>query len=160
MLKIEENDFRSLDSFPIKWRWIDLRWNKLPDNALNKIQPLTETKARELFQHSKQFYDFETGLAESLFEHIEQINASGKVEEIQRWLSACSSELNQTVIVSWNDRLAVLVEWKIFCEYWDDFCYPASDDAAIFPFSEEWTLLYSHEEHFIFGKRRKNNGAT
>ena len=160
MLEIKENDFRSIDSFPLKWRWTDSRWNKFSDSKLNKIQPLSETKAHELFQHSKQSYDFETGLAESLFEKIEQINASGEVEEIQRWLSACSSDSSQTVIVSWDDRLAALIEWKVFCEYWDDFCYPASDDVTIFPFSEEWALLYSHEEYFIFGKRRKDNGAT
>ena len=160
MLEIEENDFCSIDSFPIKWRWTDSRWNKLPDNVLNKIQPLVENKAHELFQHSKQFYDFETGLAESLFERLKQINASGEIGEVQRWLLACSSNSNQTVIISWDNRLAVLVEWKVFCEYWNDFCYPTSDDVAVFPFSEEWTLLYSHEEYFIFGKRRKNNGAT
>jgi hypothetical protein len=160
MLEIEENDFSPIDSFPLKWRWTDSQWNKFPDKTLNKIQPLSEIKAHELSQHSKQFYDFETGLAESLFENIKQINASGGVEEIQCWLSAQSSDSNQTVIVSWDDRLAALIEWKVFCEYWDDFCYPASDDVAIFPFSEEWTLLYSHEEYFIFGKRRKNNGAT
>ncbi len=154
MLEIEESDYCSIDSFPLKWRWTDSRWNKLPDNKLSKIQPLTETKARELFQHSKQFYNFETWLAESLFENIEQINASGEVEEIQRWLFAHSPDSDQTVIVSWDERLAVLVEWKVFCEYWNDFCYPASDNIAIFPFSEEWTLLYMHEEYFTFGKRR------
>lgn len=156
ILKIEEGDFRLIDSFPIKWRWTDLRWNKLPDNKIDKIQPLSETKAHELFQHSKQFYNFITGLTESLFENIEQINASGEEKEVQHWLSSCSLDLNQTVIVSWDGSLAALVEWKVFCEYWNDFCYPASDDVAIFPFSEEWTLLYSHEEYFTFGKRRKS----
>jgi hypothetical protein len=154
MLEIEETNFCSIDSFPLKWRWIDSRYNELPSNALSKIQPLVEIKARELFQHSKQFYNFETGLAKSLFENIKQINASGEFDEIQHWLLACSSNSNQTVIVSWNNRFAALVEWKVFCEYWDDFCYPASDDVAIFPFSEEWALLYSHEEYFIFGNRR------
>ena len=152
MLNVEENDFRSIDSFPLIWRWTDSRWNKLPDSALNKIQPLTETKAREFFQHTLQFYD-ESGLVESLFENIEKIDASNKAEEIQAWLFTCSSSSNQTIIVSWNNRLAALVEWRVFCKYWDDFCYPASDDVTIFPFSEEWTLLYSHEEYFIFGKR-------
>ncbi len=153
MLEIEENDFCSVDSFPLKWRWTDSRWNKLPDDALKTIQPLSETKARELCQYTLQFSD-QSGLTESLFEHIEQINTSGEESEIQRWLLTCSSNLNQTVIVSWNNRLAVLVKWKVFCEYWDDFCYPSSDDVAIFPLSEEWMLIYSHSEYFDFGRSR------
>jgi len=97
-----------------------------------------------------------------LFEHIEQVDASGEVEEIQRWLFTCSSDSNQTVIVSWDNNLAALVKWKVFCEFWDDFCYPSSDDVAIFPLSEEWMLFYSHSECFDFGKRQESrgNGAT
>ena len=63
MFEIEENDFRSLDSFPLKWRWTDSRWNKLPDDALKTIQPLVETKARELCQYSLQFEN-QSGLIE------------------------------------------------------------------------------------------------
>jgi len=92
-----------------------------------------------------------------LFEHIEQVNADAETSVIQRWLITCSSDLNQTVIVSWNNRLAALVKWKVFCEYWDDFCYPSSDDIAIFPLSEEWMLFYSHSEYFDFGKRQQYN---
>jgi len=153
MLEIKETDFRSLDLFPLKWRWTDARWNKFPDDALNEIHPLTETKARELCQYSLQFNN-QSGPIESLFEHIEQVDADAEMSAIQRWLITCSSNLNQTVIVSWNNRLAALVKWKVFCESWDDFSYPSSDDVAIFPLSEEWMLFYSHSEYFMFGKRQ------
>lgn len=159
MFEIEENDFCSLESFPLKWRWTDSRWNKLPDDALNSIQPLAETKARELCQYSLRFCD-NSSLLKSSFEHIEQVDASAEESEIQHWLLARSSNLNETVIVSWDNSLAALVKWKVFCEYWDDFCYPSSDDVAIFPFSEEWMLFYSHSEYFVFGKKPKRDGAT
>ena len=155
MIEIKENDFQSIDSFPIKCRWTDSRWNKLPDESLNKIQPLAENKAREVFKYSLQFYE-ELGLSKSLFEQIEQINTSIEEPQVQNWLFSCSSNADQTVIVSWNERLATLVEWKVFCEYWGDFCYPASDDVAVFPLSEEWILLYSHEEYFDFGRSRNS----
>jgi hypothetical protein len=153
MLKIQETDFRPLDLFPLKWRWTDSRWNKFPDDALNEIQPLTETKALGLYQYSLQFED-QSGPIKSLFEHIEQVNADAETWVIQHWLITCSSNLNQTVIVSWDNRLAALVKWRVFCEYWDDFCYSASDDVAIFPLSEEWMLFFSHREHFDFAKRQ------
>ena len=151
MLEIEENDFQPLDSFPIKWRWTDSHWNKLPDESLKKLHPLTESKADEIFHYFLKFYD-QSGIDKSLFENIEQIDTSGEKLEICHWLLSCLPNLNQTIIVSWNNRMAVLVEWKVFCEYWDDFCYPASDDVTIFPISEEWSLLYSHDEYLNFGK--------
>ena len=48
MVNIEETDFRTLDEFPIKWRWTDSRWIKLPEAALKNIQPFTDKKARGL----------------------------------------------------------------------------------------------------------------
>jgi len=42
-------------------------------------------------------------------------------------------------------------------QYWDDFCYPGSDDVAISPEDDSWLLFYFHEEMFEFGQRRKHN---
>jgi hypothetical protein len=50
----------------------------------------------------------------------------------------------------WDERLAICVSWGVFCQYWDDFCYPASDDVAIWPLSEEWFLIIDHSEKFFF----------
>ncbi len=74
-------------------------------------------------------------------------------EDAQRWLLSKVPLANSKVVVSWTNDLAVLVSWEVFCSYWNDFCYPASDDVAIFPLSEDWMLLYDHAEVFIFGKR-------
>ena len=158
MINIEEPDFGSLDSFPLKWRWTDSRWNKLPDDALNSIQPLSESKSRELCQYSLAFSN-QSGLIESLFDFVSRIDASDDSPEIRQWLLELLSDLNQTVVVSWDNELAALVSWKVFCEYWDDFCYPSSDDVAIFPLSGEWMLFYSHDEYFMFGEIADNGAA-
>ena len=158
MIHIEEIDFRPLDEFPLKWRWTDARWNKLPANTLDSIQPLTESKARALCQYSLAFEE-QSGLIESLFESTARINTSGDESKIRQWLIACSLDLNQTVVVSWDNKLAVLVRWEVFCGYWDDFCYPSSDDVAIFPLSGEWMLSYSHDEYFMFGESRISGAA-
>jgi len=145
-LKIEKSDFRSLNSFPLKWRW-----DELPNDALNSICPLSKSKARELCQYSLAFSN-QSGLVEALFENISQIDTSDPLE-IKQWLLNSSSDLNQTVAVSWNNDLAAMVSWKVFCDYWDDFCYPSSDDAMIFSLSGDWMLFYSHDEYFMFGER-------
>lgn len=158
-INIEESDFRSLESFPLKWRWTDSRWNKLPEKALRSIRPLSERRTGELHLYSLEFLT-QSGIVEEenkepLFENIIRVDASsGERAEIRRWLAERSPESNQKAIVSWNDHLAVLVDWAIFCEFWNDFCYPSSDDAAVFPLSEKWMLFYSHDDYFVFGERR------
>src|SRR3712207_6991725 len=46
------------------------------------------------------------------------------------------------VIVRWDESTAVRTTWEVFTRYWDDFCYPLSDDVAVFPDSGAWLLLY------------------
>jgi len=130
----------------------------MPNDALDAIQPLSESKARELCQYSLGFTDH-NGAKESLFERVLQIGSFGDSPEIQHWLLARASDLNQTVVVSWNNDLAALVKWEVFCKYWDDFCYPSSDDVAVFPLSAEWILFYSHHEYLIFGERHISSAA-
>jgi len=40
--------------------------------------------------------------------------------------------------------------WSVFCEYWDDFCYPSSDDVNIFLGNGEFFLRWHHYEVFEF----------
>src|SRR5215208_1309767 len=103
MIHIEESDFRFIDSFPLKWRWTDSRWNKLPDDALKSIQPLSEGKSRELCQFSLAFSN-QSGLIESLFDRVSRIDTSDDSAEIRQWLLELSSDLNQTVVVSWDNE--------------------------------------------------------
>ena len=153
MLELNKQDFRPIATFPLKWRWTDSRWNKLPRETLERIGPLNELKAAKLFGYFKKVCDG-FWLTEPTFENIRSIDTSTQSEEeVSRWLVSCNSNLNPAVILSWDEKLAVLTDWKVFCQYWDDFCYPASDDLAVFPLSEEWALLYQHNETFVFGSR-------
>ena len=154
MSETGESRFRSLETFPLNWRWTDSRWNRLPDDALRDIKPFRESKARELWKRSIEFCD-QSGLAASRFEYIFRFNTELGHVAARRWLLEQSSNLNQEVVVSWSDELAVLARWAVFCDYWDDFCYPASDDVTIWPSSEDWVLAYFHHEEFIFGRSLK-----
>ena len=150
--EIGESDYESIDDFPLKWRWTDERWNVLPAMALQSIQPLKKAKAKELLHYSLTFSDI-NGLIPGLFVTEEQTDASVESEVVQTWLKLKGPEHNFKVVVSWTDELAVLVTWEVFCKYWDDFCYPGSDDVALFPLAGDWVLLYDHAECFIFGDR-------
>ncbi|MDQ3820276.1 MAG: DUF2947 domain-containing protein [Acidobacteriota bacterium] len=156
MLKFTDTNFQSIDSFSLSWRWTDERWNKLPEDVLAKIKPFTQSKAKELWRISGH-YVLPNGPRANLFECSPWIDASVDVpnaeQKIRDWLLTQFSGRDREIIVSWDQATAVLTRWDVFCDYWDDFCYPASDDVTVFPPSIQWVLFYQHGERFIFGER-------
>jgi len=66
------------------------------------------------------------------------------------WLRRVQPDLAAPVYVSWDEDLAIETTWSIFTEYWDDFCYPSSDDIAVVPVTGGWQLIYHHYEQFEF----------
>ena len=157
MLKIKDADIRSLTDFPLKWRWTNPKWNQLSNADLQRIKPLTQTKAKELwriFGH----YVLGNGPRENIFECRPWIDATvdypGAFDRVRDWLLVQFSDREQDVVVSWDKDNAVVTSWGVFCDYWDDFCYPASDDVAVLPPSVDWVLFYQHGERFVFGKKR------
>lgn len=156
MLKIEDTDFQSLATFPLSWRWTDSKWNKLPENDLQRIKPLTPIKAKELWRILGHYVSA-NGPKENIFECSPWIEATIDIpnafEKVRDWLLGQFSDYEQSVIVSWDKDTAVLTDWGVFCNYWDDFCYPASDDVTVFPPHIDWILFYAHYERFDFGVR-------
>ena len=163
MLKIEVTDLQPLSTFPLNWRWTDSKWNELPKSDLEQIEPLTKTKAKE-FWRILGHYVLSDGPRVSLFECSEWIDATldapGAFEKIRDWLFGRLSEREQSVIISWDKDTAVLTSWGVFCDYWDDFCYPSSDDVTVFPLSIDWVLFYQHFERFVFGTKSVTAKST
>jgi hypothetical protein len=155
MIEISDSDLRSLENFSLKWRWTDERWNKLPPASLTQINPLTAEKCREIWEIQKQ-YLFPEGLGEEFFEKTEMIRTDTAEEsEISKWLASRMGDEQEAIIVLWNKKTAVKTTSKIFCNYWDDFCYPASDDVSISPLNLSWLLIHHHDEYFCFGKLKE-----
>jgi hypothetical protein len=165
MIQLRQSDFRPGDSFKFWWRWTNPTWNVLPESDLGQIYPLTEEKAQEVWQtefvYSNELwrYAFDKTSrpisSSSLFEWIRHIDITIEGTEVVRhYLTIFEPHGDQTVIVMWEPTVAVAVPWHIFCTYWDDFCYPSSDDVRIWPISEFWCLQYHHEDQLIFGRTR------
>ena len=158
MIQFTETDFRPLEQFDLKWRWTHPRWKQLPETALSQIRPLITAKAQELSQQTDGYTDTYR-LSEQLCEEVLRINAKGEVQKVRDWLLGQVSDQRLSVIVSWEPGVAVFVRWGVFCDYWDAFCYPASDDVLVYPLSQEWVLFWHHEEFFSFGRRRTQSGT-
>jgi hypothetical protein len=156
MIELTDNDFIPLAQFSLTWRWTDLRWNHLPEGALNSIRPLREDIARRLSQRSLAACDA-SRLNPDLYISVAELDSSVSARTVREWMRERAPNLDQLVIVSWTAQAAIVTTWRVFTEYWDDFCYPASDNVMIWPVSEAWALRYDHEEQFYYRERACNN---
>ncbi len=67
----------------------------------------------------------------------------------QRWLKKLGIA-DQRVIVVWDEVIAISLPWTVFCDYWDDFCYPSSDDVDVLLEKERVFLRWHHYEVFEY----------
>ena len=129
----------TIQEFPLAWRWTQSSHTVLPPDVLARIRPLSSAEAARVHQSSRHPH---SGAADS---------CSAEEESRARiWLRRVQPELRAGVFVSWSEDLAVETSWDIFTEYWDDFCYPSSDDVMVVPVAGSWRLIYHHYEQFEF----------
>ena len=86
---------------------------------------------------------------------IDQIHTKNKIETTE-WLSKRFPSKVADILVSWDKATCAMTNTDIFTAYWDDFCYPSSDDCDIIPIDGEWILQYDHHENFKIYKKQSN----
>ena len=42
------------------------------------------------------------------------------------------------------------MQWEVFVAYWNDFCYPSSDDVDLFVEGGSLFLRWHHFEEFVY----------
>jgi hypothetical protein len=157
MFELSEGDYRPLEEFRLAWRWNDPHQRVLPADVLAKVRPLTQDKAKGVYnQLGRRSLHEDEGFLPVSFRLVNKVNTSAIYPGVVRhWLEAHIQDHDQAIIVSWEPTIAVATTADIFCRFWDDFCYPSSDDVTILPLSEDWALVYWHEEELFFGKNKK-----
>jgi len=155
MIELTEHDYGSLETSRLAWRWTNARRGVVPDDMLAKIRPLSFAKATEVyFRLDQRSHREDEGFLPVPFRLVNKIDSSHiDAGVVQHWLEAHIPDMAEAVIVSWEWRDAVATTADVFCRFWDDFCYPSSDDVTILPLTEEWALVYWHEEVLFFGER-------
>lgn len=134
------------------WRWTDSKYALLPDDVLALLRPMEAVDARTLYDRSLSYLG-KDALAPEFSSSMKNTEAIS-IAEGAAWLTGQQSQLEAEVILSWELAVALRTSWAIFTKYWQEFCYPSSDDLVVFPSSGQWILLYHHEEEFHFGNRR------
>jgi hypothetical protein len=139
-----------LCEFRLAWRWTDPRYAVLPSDVLARIIPQRPARAARLWAESLRTCDA-SGLDARAFTVKELPTGDADPAAVSAWLRACHPDEETTVVLSWQPDLAVTTTWGIFVRYWNEFCYPASDDVHVWSEAHPWVLLYHHEELFQFG---------
>ncbi len=141
----------NLRQHKLAWRWTDSRYAVLPEHVLNRLLPVNEAEAQLLHQHAMAHLGKDALSPEFTSVSVGTVRFSS--EEGARWLTQQNPLSDTDVVLSWDSTTAIKMSWKLFVEYWQEFCYPVSDDLVVLPALENWVLLYHHEEEFHFGRR-------
>jgi hypothetical protein len=130
----------NIQEFPLAWRWTDERYAVFSDAVLSQLQPLAGQDAQLAFESAR-----------GIQRNSGIIQSAGVSDEDGRiWLRARHDGLDDLVTISWAPDCALRTSWRIFTEHWSDFCYPSSDDVAVWPDAADWVLFYHHDERFEF----------
>jgi hypothetical protein len=140
----------NIREFPLAWRWTDPRHAQFSEDLLSKLAPVEPREAERLYEQSRRSLEGDN-LSSSLFPRITRHDAAIESDMRRDWLRTCWRAVDDQVVVSWSTELALRTTWEIFTAHWDNFCYPALDDVLVWPESETWALLYTHDEQFQFG---------
>lgn len=76
-----------------------------------------------------------------------RFDSTDGVGSTRQWLKRLKVS-GQQVTILWDGETALCLPWSVFCEYWNDFCYPSSDDADVFLEDGQFFLRWNHYEVF------------
>jgi hypothetical protein len=136
----------------LAWRWTDSRYAVLPEHVLTELHPIAEAEAQTLYDLSLSYFDKDSLSPKFISNVVSTKHLS--LKEGSQWLAQQRSTSENEVVLSWAPAVALRTSWAVFVEYWQEFCYPATDDLFVFPSATDWVLRYQHEEEFHFGVRK------
>jgi len=134
----------SAKTFELAWRWTNPSHKVLSPEVMAQIVPVEGASAP-------------TGLTVRDQLNRTQLTdiwsmSTCDIDGARQWLRGLPVDPTERIIIDRGLRSAVQTTWEIFTRFWDDFCYPSSDDVEIFPPSGEWILLLHHWELFEWGR--------
>ena len=150
---LTNKDFIPFEDFDLKWRFTEGQHHLLPRKELSLIRPLSRAKATYFNKYSRKHLG-NASLLKSEFSKIDPLQIVDDHEVVRTWLQSKQIAPETEIIVSWDTSSCVVTTWNVFCKYWDDFCYPSSDDILVWSDSADWFLYYCHHEIFEFGTKR------
>ena len=151
VFELEDCDYEPVSSFSLLWRWTSPTQAEFPPSVLERIRPIADPKAALITEYVSARSD-PNELNPEAFRDVRRLD-TGRIDEgaVSEWLLGLPVPEKEKVIVSWDAHTAVTAPFNLVAEYWSDFFYPASDDAAVIPLGVEWMLVWHHWERLEFG---------
>jgi len=142
-----------LDNFRLKWRFTDEKFDKLPNQDLDKLQPLDSVASTFLWNYLiKNNLHKEMPFKKDFFRTIDKTRILDDNEkEIKNWLYQRGLPLDKSVFLSWDTENSMIVPWQLLIKYFDSFYYPSSDNLTVIDQSLAWALLFLHNDEIYFG---------
>jgi hypothetical protein len=150
------NDFViSLTEFSLSWRFIDSKYNALPDYHLESLKPLDKVAAKFLYDYIKTMdLHKDIPFKIDIFKHIDSIEIKDNNDnEVKDWLLKYGLDSNDEIFLSWDIDNAMIIPFGLLVEYFDDFYYSSSDNLTVFQKDLNWALLFFHTDIIYFGTR-------
>ncbi|WP_306639816.1 hypothetical protein [Sanyastnella coralliicola] len=147
-IEIDKNQIIDLEDFELNWRWKESHSSTILATEKAQIKPVSE-KESERLNEMIAYFENEDNLR-TAFHQTGWFSAKCDSDEdssnFRNKLRSILEAYNEDVIVTWNRSTTLKTSKEIFIKYWDDFCYPSSDDITVISEETNWVLFYRHFE--------------
>lgn len=161
-IEIDNSEIIPLNDFELSWRWEKTHNPVISDSEKAQIQPVSEIESKRL-NKVIDYFEIEDNLSNDFIESdwiIANSENDEKIKTFRNKLTSILNSWNENVIVTWNRTTTLKTTKEIFIKYWDDFCYPSSDDVTIISEETNWVMFYRHFEVANIWTRKKNEHTT
>lgn len=145
-IEIDNKEIISLQDFELNWRWEKTHNPNISDSEKAKIEPVSEIESKRL-NKVIDYFEIEDNLSKDYIE-TDWISANceneEKIESFRNQLLPILQSYKENVIITWNRTTTLKTSKELFLKYWDDFCYPSSDDVTIISEETNWVMFYNH----------------
>ena len=131
---------KTKDDFALAWRWTGKPHAELPDDVLSGLIPLPTNLICDKYDTALRLDQCQKTTRNYMTE--------GSRDDVKSFLRSILMESCTPVYVMWDNQTGLSMPWGTFIKYWDDFCYPSSDDVYISLPKASWLLAYRHWGEF------------
>jgi len=160
-IKLDNNEIIAFEKFSLNWRWDKIHNPEISLKELKQLHPLSEIESKRINKVIG-FFEIESNLHEA-FEPTDWFRASSETKdsiiEFSKVFLKLTQSNDENLFISWNRSTCVYTTKEIFIKYWEDFCYPSSDDVTIISELTNWVFFYNHIEVGKFWKRKNEFNA-
>jgi hypothetical protein len=153
-----------LAAFPYAWRFLDERWDMLPQRVLDRLRPLDPEASQAVTQRGRVLrrggpFVVNTDRYRAVAGHTLVSDDLPGDALVRRWLAGLPIGAGEAVYVSWGNGAVLVTDWETCVEVWDSLFYPF-DTVDVFDDTLAWAVLMGPEEWAVFVVGGAGNSAA